>query len=126
MTRFIRRVLGALSLDAATYEDVEADSAALPQAVLVVLLAGIGAGIGNAGIGDDDVRERQRPRCGAWSRRARILGVDAVVERIELQRGVAPEQHRVDPCRLDARNGFGWRRCRRARNSDALALRQQR
>jgi hypothetical protein len=52
MTRFIRRVLGALSLDAATYEDVEADSAALSQAVLVVLLAGIGAGIGNAGIGD--------------------------------------------------------------------------
>ena len=52
MTRFIRRVLGALSLDAATYEDVEADPAALPQAALVVLLAGIGAGIGNAGIGD--------------------------------------------------------------------------
>ena len=52
MTRFVRRVLGALSLDAATYEDVEADPSALPQALLVVLLAGIGAGIGNAGIGD--------------------------------------------------------------------------
>ena len=52
MTRFIRRVLGALSLDAATYEDVEADRSALLQAVVVVLLAGVGSGIGNAGIGD--------------------------------------------------------------------------
>jgi len=52
MTRFIRRVLGVLGLDAATFEDVEADRAALPQALVVVALAGVGAGIGVAGIGD--------------------------------------------------------------------------
>lgn len=52
MTRFIRRVLGALSLDPPTYEDVEADRTALPQAALVVLLAGLGAGVGTAGLGD--------------------------------------------------------------------------
>jgi len=52
MTRFIRRVLGALSLDASIYEDVEADRSALAQAAIVVVLAGIGAGIGVAGIGD--------------------------------------------------------------------------
>jgi len=41
MTRFIRRVLGALSLDSTTYEDVEADRSALAQAAIVVVLAGI-------------------------------------------------------------------------------------
>ena len=53
MTRFIRRVVGALGLDRGIYEDIEADTAALPQALLVVVLAGIGAGIGSAGIGDN-------------------------------------------------------------------------
>lgn len=52
MTRFIRRVLGALSLDRGTFEEIEADRAALPQAWLVVVLAGLGAGIGTAGVGD--------------------------------------------------------------------------
>lgn len=52
MTTFIRRILGALGLDAATFEDVEADRSATRQAMLVVVLASIGAGIGNAGIGD--------------------------------------------------------------------------
>lgn len=51
MTIFIRRVLGALGLDPATYEEVEADRGATRQAMLVVVLASIGAGIGNAGIG---------------------------------------------------------------------------
>ena len=52
MTRFIRRVLGALSLDRGTFEEVEADRTALPQALAIVVLAGIGAGIGTAGVGD--------------------------------------------------------------------------
>ncbi len=52
MTTFIRRILGALALDAATFEDVEADRSATRHAMLVVVLASIGAGIGNAGIGD--------------------------------------------------------------------------
>ena len=51
MTAFIRRILGALGLDAATFEEVEADRSATGQAILVVVLASVGAGIGNGGIG---------------------------------------------------------------------------
>ncbi|HUU33006.1 MAG TPA: YIP1 family protein [Vicinamibacterales bacterium] len=51
MTTFIRRILGVLGLDAATFEDVERDRTATRQAMIVVVLASIGAGIGNAGIG---------------------------------------------------------------------------
>ena len=51
MSTFIRRVLGALCLDAATFEEVEADRTATRSAMMVVILASIGAGIGNAGIG---------------------------------------------------------------------------
>lgn len=50
MTTFVRRVIGALGLDPLVYEDVEADRSAWPQALLVVLGAGIAAGIGNAGL----------------------------------------------------------------------------
>lgn len=52
MTTFIRRVLGVFGIDAATFEEVEADAGATRQAMLVVVLASIGAGIGNAGVGD--------------------------------------------------------------------------
>ncbi|MEZ5293323.1 MAG: hypothetical protein R2745_19730 [Vicinamibacterales bacterium] len=51
MALLLRRVLGALGLDPAVFEDVERDRGATWQAFLVVLVAGIGAGIGNAGIG---------------------------------------------------------------------------
>lgn len=51
MTKFIRRLLGALALDPKLYEEVEADRRATGQAVVVVVLAAAGAGIGNAGIG---------------------------------------------------------------------------
>lgn len=51
MTTFIRRILGVLALDATTFEDVEADKTATRSAMLVVVLASIGAGLGNAGIG---------------------------------------------------------------------------
>jgi hypothetical protein len=51
MIEMTRRVTGALTLDAAVYEEVEADRRATVQATIVVLLASIGAGLGNAGIG---------------------------------------------------------------------------
>lgn len=51
MVRFTRRFMGALALDAATFEDVEADGRAGGQAAIVVLfacLAGGFAAVGNS------------------------------------------------------------------------------
>jgi hypothetical protein len=39
------RMLGAAKLDAATYEEVEADATATPQALLVVVLAAVAGGV---------------------------------------------------------------------------------
>lgn len=49
MSGFLKRIGGAAALDAATYEEVEADPAATIQAMAVVLLAGVAAGIGAPG-----------------------------------------------------------------------------
>ena len=46
---FATRVIGAMRMDAATYEAIEADPGALRQAVLVVAGFGVAAGIGLAG-----------------------------------------------------------------------------
>ena len=51
MTRFARRLLGAAVLDRRTYEELEADRQATPQAVGVVLLASIAGGVGLPGVG---------------------------------------------------------------------------
>jgi hypothetical protein len=48
---FMQRLIGALSLDAAIYEEVEADRAATGQALAVVLLSSVAAGIGSRGLG---------------------------------------------------------------------------
>jgi len=45
MASFVDRLLGAARLDSAAYEDVEADASATGQAVLVVALAAVAAGI---------------------------------------------------------------------------------
>jgi hypothetical protein len=47
---FTRRLVGAAMLDVATYEDVEADRAATPQALAVVVLSSVAAGIGARGL----------------------------------------------------------------------------
>ena len=47
---FPRRVIGAALLRPATYEDVEADPAATPQALTVVVLSSACAGLGMAGL----------------------------------------------------------------------------
>jgi hypothetical protein len=44
MRILMERALGAARLDASTYETVEADTAAMPQAMLVVLLASVADG----------------------------------------------------------------------------------
>jgi hypothetical protein len=49
MATFLSRVTGAALLNAQTYEDVEADRSATPQAVAVVLLSSLSAGVGAVG-----------------------------------------------------------------------------
>jgi hypothetical protein len=48
MSTFSERLINAARLDVATYEEVEHDESALPQAMLAVVLASIAAGIGSA------------------------------------------------------------------------------
>jgi hypothetical protein len=47
MASLTERMLGAAKLDAGTYEEVEADTTATPQAMLVVVLASLAAGVGS-------------------------------------------------------------------------------
>lgn len=49
-TSFPIRLLGALALDPVIYEEVEADRGATGQALLVVVLSSVGAGIGARGL----------------------------------------------------------------------------
>lgn len=51
MSRFLDRMLRAVKLDTALYEEVEADKSALPQAMGVVVLSSIATGIGSIGMG---------------------------------------------------------------------------
>jgi hypothetical protein len=51
MPGLVERAIGAARLDAATYEDVEHDPSALGQAMAVVVVASLAAGIGAAGQG---------------------------------------------------------------------------
>ena len=47
---FLQRLIGALALDAAIYEEVEADRTATGQALAIVLLSSVATGIGASGI----------------------------------------------------------------------------
>lgn len=47
---FLQRLIGAAALDVAIYEEVEADAGATTQAMAVVLLSSVAAGIGAAGM----------------------------------------------------------------------------
>jgi hypothetical protein len=49
-TSFFHRLVGAAALDAATYEEVEADRSATPQALAIVVFSSLAAGIGAKGI----------------------------------------------------------------------------
>jgi len=48
---FLQRLIGAAALDAAIYEEVEADASATPQAMTIVVLSSIAMGIGARGLG---------------------------------------------------------------------------
>src|SRR5262245_46692324 len=49
-TSFFSRLTGAALLDAATYEEVEADETATPQAIAVVVLSSLASGVGALGL----------------------------------------------------------------------------
>ena len=51
MATFAERMIGAAKLDVQTYEEVEADQTATGQAMGVVLLSAVAAGIGGIGMG---------------------------------------------------------------------------
>lgn len=51
MTSFTERLLGAARLDVQIYEEVEADETALGQAMGVVILSSVAAGVGSSGYG---------------------------------------------------------------------------
>jgi hypothetical protein len=52
---FLQRLIGAAALDAAIYEEVEADESATSQAFAVVLLSSVAAGIGAGAAGAPSV-----------------------------------------------------------------------
>ena len=51
MASFVERVVGAARLDARTYEEVEADTTAMGQAMAVVAAAALAAGVGSISSG---------------------------------------------------------------------------
>jgi hypothetical protein len=51
MRTFVRRFLGAIRLDTATYEEIEADRRATTQALLVVAVSSLAGGVGLSGLG---------------------------------------------------------------------------
>ena len=51
MASFTERLVGAATLSVHTYEEVEADTTAMAQAIGVVILSSLAAGIGNIGRG---------------------------------------------------------------------------
>ncbi|MDW7774059.1 MAG: YIP1 family protein [Desulfobulbaceae bacterium] len=51
MNQFVDRMLRAAKLDIHLYEEVEADKSAMPQAMGVVVLSSVAAGIGSIGMG---------------------------------------------------------------------------
>ncbi|MCL7487892.1 MAG: YIP1 family protein [Desulfobulbaceae bacterium] len=51
MNVFMERMLRAAKLDIHLYEEVEADTSAMPQAIGVVVLSSVAAGIGSTGMG---------------------------------------------------------------------------
>ena len=52
---FLQRLIGAVSLDAPIYEEIEADRSATGQALFVVVLSSVAAGIGGRGLGGSSV-----------------------------------------------------------------------
>src|SRR5687768_15998409 len=52
---FLQRLIGAMALDAAIYEEVESDRGATAQAFAVVVLSSVAAGIGASGLAENTI-----------------------------------------------------------------------
>jgi hypothetical protein len=77
MATLVQRMFGAAMLSPATYEEVEHDRGATPQAALVVILAALAAAVGASGHGDEAVvREVLRALLQwlAWSAITYVIG----------------------------------------------------
>ena len=55
MASFVQRMVGAAKLNVATYEEVEADTGATGQALVVVLLSSLAIILGNFGLGQVNI-----------------------------------------------------------------------
>ena len=64
MTSFKDRMIGAAKLDIGIYEEVEADKTAMGQAMGVVVLSSLAAGIGTIGRGGLWCRDYNCNNCG--------------------------------------------------------------
>ena len=64
---FLQRLVGAASLDSAIYEEVEADRGATGQALTVIVLSSLAAGVGSRGLG------------GATAANAAFIGIVALM-----------------------------------------------
>ncbi len=56
---FLQRLIGALALDVAIYEEVEGDRGATTQAFAVVVLSSLAAGIGARGFAENTRRQHR-------------------------------------------------------------------
>jgi hypothetical protein len=65
---------------------------------------------GCACVSDHDMCECECARRGAWTWRAGVGGIDAVIERVELERRVTPESNRLNQRWLCARQRTEWGR----------------
>ena len=99
---FTQRFIGALALDAAIYEDVEADRSATGQALALVLLSSVAAAIGARGI--DETSIARLVFIGAVSL---VAWVAWALLTFEIGGRLMPEpQTRVDPGELLRTIGF--------------------
>ena len=96
------RLFGAAALDSVIYEEVEADPSATAQAMIVVVLSGLAAGVGASGLGGLSLRNAL-----TISTIALIAWAAWALVTFEIGARLFPEpQTRVDPGELMRTIGF--------------------
>jgi hypothetical protein len=105
---FVQRLIGAAALDAAIYEEVEADPSATSQAFLVVLLSSLAGGIGLAGgVGAGLADTASAARIGFFSALSLLAWATWAVVTFEIGTRILPaRQTRADVGQLLRTIGF--------------------